>query len=110
MELTTKKCVPCEGGISPLDDAGEDRYHSLLVGWEIHRDGEHRIDKTYERKNFVEAIQFVQRIAEVAEEEGHHPNIRIHGWNKVTIEIFTHAIGGLHENDFILAAKIDRVQ
>ena len=110
MNLTGKKCVPCEGGVQPLDDAGEDRLLTSLEGWDILRDGEHRIEKNYTCKDFVGAIQFVNAIADVAESEGHHPNIYLHSWNQVRIIINTHSIGGLHENDFILAAKIDSLK
>lgn len=104
-ELLKKKCVPCEGGAMPLDREGADRYMSMVAGWNLSEDAK-KISKVYKFKDFVGAINFVNHVAEIAEGEGHHPNIKIN-WNKVELENFTHAIGGLSENDFILAAKID---
>ena len=74
--------------------------------WELCDDSK-KIRRRLKRKNFVEAMALVNRVADLAEAEGHHPDIRIHGWNKIEFTLYTHKIGGLHENDFILAAKID---
>jgi 4a-hydroxytetrahydrobiopterin dehydratase len=105
MDLTAKKCVPCEGGVQPLEKEKAAEYLKQLgPGWET--DGK-KITKRYRFKDFAEAMGFVNKVAEVAEAEGHHPDIHIEGWNKVRIVLFTHAIKGLHENDFIVAAKID---
>jgi len=104
--LIDKKCVPCEGGVAVLTDSQEDGFTPLVPQWALGREAVHRITRNYEFTDFAEAMAFVNKVAEVAEEEGHHPNITI-SWNKVNLELFTHAIGGLSENDFIVAAKID---
>jgi 4a-hydroxytetrahydrobiopterin dehydratase len=104
--LIDKKCVPCEGGVPVLTDSQEDGFAPLVPKWVLHREGVHRLTRGFEFKDFVEAMAFVNRVADVAEEEGHHPNITI-SWNRVDLELYTHAIDGLSENDFIVAAKID---
>lgn len=103
-DLLKKKCVPCEGGIPPLTQEEVKRYLSQVGGWE--NVDNKRIRKKFKFKDFKEAIAFVNNVADLAESEGHHPDIHVH-WNEVTFELWTHAIGGLHENDFILAAKIE---
>lgn len=109
-ELLTKKCVPCKGGIPPLGDADVQKYLKEIPEWDVHTEEEvPRIDREFTFKDFKEAIAFVNKVADIAEAEGHHPNILIHSWNKVRIELYTHAIGGLHENDFIIAAKINEL-
>lgn len=107
--LIDKKCVPCEGGVPVLTNGQEDGFAPLVPQWVLSRGGVHRIVRSYEFKDFVDAMSFVNKVADVAEEEGHHPNISI-SWNKVDLELFTHAIGGLSENDFIVAAKIDTLR
>jgi 4a-hydroxytetrahydrobiopterin dehydratase len=102
-ELTQKQCVPCEGGIPSLDKAAVKRLLTQVSGWSL--EGKW-ISKEIKFKNFVAAVEFVDRVADIAEEEGHHPDIHIH-YNIVRFDIWTHAIDGLSENDFILAAKID---
>lgn len=103
-DLTKQHCVPCEGGTAPL--AGKDL--ELLVksvrDWKLDQNA--KISKEFKFKNFIEAMKFVNQIAEIAEKEGHHPDISI-SYNRVRLELTTHAIGGLSQNDFILAAKID---
>lgn len=84
------------------------KYLAEVPGWEVIDNK--KIVKSLKFKDFKEAMGFVNKVAELAEVEGHHPDILIHGWNKVRLELSTHAIGGLSENDFILAAKIDRIQ
>jgi 4a-hydroxytetrahydrobiopterin dehydratase len=106
MELTKLRCVPCEGGIPPFTDAQEDDYMKEVPSWTLHRSGMHMLRKHYRFADFKEAISFVNRVAEIAEQEGHHPNIHI-SYSTVDLELYTHAIGGLSENDFIVAAKID---
>ena len=105
-DLTKQHCVPCEGGVDPL--AGRDL--ELLLGsvknWAL-VDGK-KISKELKFNGFVEAMKFVNRVAEIAESEGHHPDIFI-SYNKVRFELTTHAIKGLSQNDFILAAKIDEI-
>jgi 4a-hydroxytetrahydrobiopterin dehydratase len=111
-DLTTKHCVPCEGGTPPLSDAEEERLKPQVPDWILmHSDGTtvvHKIRRQFTFKNFKEAIAFVDKVAEIAEAEGHHPDIYIF-YNKVQLELYTHAVGGLSENDFIMAAKIDKV-
>ncbi len=104
--LLKKKCVPCEGrGIKPLSRTDAQDYLDELQGWTLNKD-ERQISKEFKFKDFIGAINFVHNVADIAEAEGHHPDIHIH-YNKVLLELSTHAIGGLSENDFILAAKID---
>ena len=105
-QLRTKKCVPCEGGVPKLTSAQAEAQLASLVGWKITTDGQ-RIRKEWTTKNFMAGMDFFNKVAEVAESEGHHPDIHLAGFRNVAIEIWTHAIGGLSENDFILAAKID---
>src|SRR6478672_5328175 len=106
--LTKKKCVPCEGGVPTLSKQEVDRLLEALPGWHTTREGQ-RIRREWKAKNFVAAIDFFNKIAALAEEEGHHPDLHLVGYRNVAVEIWTHAIGGLSENDFIVAAKIDRV-
>lgn len=108
MSLTKKKCIPCEGYSNPLSDSEEDKFLSEVKNWKVFREGEHRIIKEYSLIHFRDSISFVNKIADLSENEGHHPNITIK-FNTVIIEINTHAIKGLSENDFILAAKIDEI-
>ncbi|MCB0749326.1 MAG: 4a-hydroxytetrahydrobiopterin dehydratase [Ignavibacteriae bacterium] len=109
MDLLSKKCVPCEGSTKPLNSNEEENLLLQIKDWTLIKEREHRIIKEFQLKNFVGAVEFVNKIAVIAEKEGHHPNIFIHSYNKVNVEIFTHAIGGLSENDFIVAAKIDEI-
>ena len=105
MALTDKKCVPCEGGVQPFTESQINDYLAQLkTEWEVV--AFIKIKKQFKFKDFKEAMAFVNKIAEIAEKEGHHPDITIN-YNRVTIELSTHSIGGLSENDFILAAKIE---
>jgi 4a-hydroxytetrahydrobiopterin dehydratase len=106
MDLKNKKCVPCEGGIPKLNQEQISKYLEQIFGWETR--GE-KIHKNFKFKNFVQAMAFINKMAEVAEAEGHHPDFTVH-YNIVEVVIWTHAIGGLSENDFILAAKIDGIE
>ena len=106
MELAAKKCIPCEAGTPPLSPDEVRKYLPEAEGWEVLEDK--KIQKKFRFKNFVESMAFVNKIAQIAEEEGHHPDIHII-YSRVTIELMTHAIGGLSENDFIMAAKIDKL-
>lgn len=107
-ELIRKKCVPCEGGVPMLSETEARRFLEGLEGWAL--SGDHKsISKTWTVKNFVAGMDFLNGIAKVAEDEGHHPDVHLTGYRNVKVEISTHAIGGLSENDFILAAKIDEV-
>ncbi len=103
--LTQKRCLPCEGGVSKLTSSEIQEFLKQISAWCL--EGE-KIHKTFQFKNFLEAMKFVNQMAEIAEQEGHHPDFSVH-YNKVDIFIWTHAIGGLSENDFILAAKIDQI-
>jgi 4a-hydroxytetrahydrobiopterin dehydratase len=104
--LLKKKCVPCEKkGMKPMERADAQDYVDESYGWILNEDAT-RISKEYKFKDFIGAINFVERVADVAEMEGHHPDIHIH-YNKVLLELWTHSIGGLSENDFIVAAKVD---
>lgn len=105
-ELSSKQCVPCRGGVPPLQGEEINRLLAQLNGWEVVK--EHHLKKSYGLANFAEALQFVTRVGELAEEQGHHPDICF-GWGKVEITIWTHKIDGLTESDFILAAKIDKL-
>ena len=106
MDLLKKKCIPCEDkNIKPLSKADAQDYLDEISGWTLNQDAK-RISKEFKFQDFIGAINFVERVADIAEMEGHHPDIHIH-YNKVLLELSTHSIGGLSENDFIVAAKID---
>ena len=107
-ELTNKKCRPCSAQTAPLKgDAIVKLQRQLGDHWKII--DEHHLEKEYSFKNFKEALDFTNRVGEIAEQEGHHPDIFL-GWGKVKLDLWTHNIGGLSENDFILAAKADSVR
>ena len=105
--LAQRKCKPCEGGAEPLPPSASQRLLQDVKGWEL-VDGK-LIRKTVKCKDFLDAVNLIQRIAPVAEAEDHHPDLHLTGYRKLAIELSTHAIGGLSENDFILAAKIDEL-
>lgn len=106
--LADKSCVPCKGGVPPLAGDVLDGLHRQLAGdWRLVAG--HHLEKTYRFKNFREALAFTNRVGELAESENHHPDILL-AWGRVTLEIWTHTIDGLTESDFVLAAKIDRLQ
>ena len=108
MDLLKKKCVPCEGGAAPFPPSTIAIYlPKLKITWSVVDDK--KLRWTFIFKDFREAMKFVEKVAKVAEKEGHHPDIIIN-YNKVTIELTTHAIGGLSENDFIVAAKIESIE
>jgi 4a-hydroxytetrahydrobiopterin dehydratase len=102
MDLRAKHCVPCEGGVPKLDPGQIATLLAEIPGWEERDD---RLHRQFTFRDFVTAMRFVNRMAEVAEAEGHHPDFTVH-YRQVDVVIWTHAIGGLSENDFILAAKI----
>jgi len=104
-DLTTKKCTPCEGGTPPLNGEKVGEYLKQIPEWTL-AEGKKKISRTFKFKNFKEAMAFLNKVALIAEEEGHHPDIHL-SYNKLTLELWTHAIKGLSENDFIVAAKID---
>ncbi len=107
MDFASKRCVPCEGGVPRKTPIEVDEALRSLDGWDP-RDEKTRIHKHYRFKDFAEAMRFVNALAAVAEAEGHHPDFSVH-WNAVDVTLWTHAIGGLSENDFIVAAKLDRL-
>lgn len=102
-DLTNKNCKPCEGGVPPLTRAQATDLMKQLQGWALH---ETTIDKTFEFKNYYQTMAFVNAVAWVSHREDHHPDMTV-GYNKCRVEYSTHAIGGLSENDFICAAKVD---
>ena len=109
-DLANKKCVPCEGGVPSLDLSQIHKYQKKVDGWDV-KPNEKKIyflEKNFKFKNFLESQEFVNKVGTISENEGHHPDI-LFGWGYVKIRITTHAIAGLSENDFILAAKIDKI-
>ncbi len=107
MSLARKECVPCKGGVPPLKGDELNQLNEQVEGWDVIE--EHHLSKTYKFPNFVKALEFVNKVGSIAEQQGHHPNIFL-TWGKVRIETWTHKINGLTESDFILAAKIDEIQ
>src|SRR5438093_332575 len=107
-ELTRKHCKPCEGGVPPLSPAEVKKYLADVPQWKLAADGK-SIRREWRVKDFATALDFFQRIGQIAEAEDHHPDLHLTGYRNVAIELSTHAIGGLSENDFILAAKIDQL-
>jgi 4a-hydroxytetrahydrobiopterin dehydratase len=103
--LTGKVCTPCQGGIPPLTEDEAKAYLSSTPGWEL-TDGATWVRRGFNFGNFVEALEFVNKVGGIAEAEGHHPDITF-GWGYADVSLQTHKIKGLHENDFILAAKIN---
>lgn len=108
MNLKNQKCEVCKVGAPPLPENELKEYMSEVDNWELY-DNDSKIKKEFEFKNFMEAVGFINKIANIAEEAGHHPDIYLHNYKKVRIELFTHKINNLHKNDFILAAKIDEI-
>ena len=106
-KLADRQCVPCDGNVPPLEpDEIKDFLQEISKGWKAVKN--HHLIRSYKFADFAESLEFVNLIAEIAEEEGHHPDINF-GWGYAEIKIYTHAIDGLSESDFILAAKIDEV-
>jgi 4a-hydroxytetrahydrobiopterin dehydratase len=108
-QLTKKKCVPCEGGVPKYTREEAEEQLKKLDGWKLTENGQ-RIRKDWTMKNFLAGMSFFEKVAELAEQEQHHPDLHLWGYKNLWIEIWTHAIGGLSENDFILAAKIDELK
>ncbi len=109
-DLLKKKCVPCEGGIKPFDIGEIHKYQKKVDGWDI-KQSEKKIyflEKKFTFQNFINSQSFINKVGEISEKENHHPDIHF-GWGYAKIVITTHAIEGLSENDFILAAKIDQI-
>jgi len=109
-DLTKKKCIPCEGGIIPFDISEIHKYQKKVDGWQIieNKKKVFFLYKKFTFKNFSESQNFINFVGKISEEEGHHPDITF-GWGYAEIKVTTHAIEGLSENDFILAAKIDKL-
>ena len=109
-DLLDKKCIPCEGGVVPFDISEIHKYQKKVDGWEVLKDGKniYYLEKKFVFKDFLGSQNFVNEVGKISEQEGHHPDI-LFGWGYAKINISTHAIKGLSENDFILAAKIDKI-
>ena len=105
-DLASRECVPCRGGVPPLKGEELRRLNDQVDGWTVVE--EHHLMKVYKFRDFAESLAFVNRVGELAEQQGHHPDICF-GWGRVEITIWTHKIDGLTESDFILAAKIDEL-
>jgi 4a-hydroxytetrahydrobiopterin dehydratase len=104
--LADKTCAPCSGDAPALEDTELEELRQQVPGWEVVE--EHHLQRKFSFGNFREALDFVNRVGEMAEEQGHHPDVRF-GWGYAEVTVFTHKIDCLTENDFILAAKVDRL-
>ncbi len=107
MSLADQTCVPCRGGVPALKGAELEALKAQLPGWEVVN--EHHLHRTFQFPDFKTALDFVNRAGAIAEEQGHHPDLLL-AWGRVEVTIFTHKVDGLTESDFVLAAKIDRLQ
>ena len=107
-DLISQKCVPCEGGTKPLTPGEAEPFLKAVEDWQLENGGK-KIMKKFKFPDFKTALNFVNKIGAIAEEEGHHPDIKL-GYGKVEVELSTHAIGGLSVNDFIMAAKINKLE
>jgi len=109
-DLAKKKCVPCEGNIPPFDKSEIHKYLKKVDGWNVEKDDNNNfyLIKEFSFQNFKESQNFINKVSEIAELENHHPDLSF-GWGYCKIKIFTHAIKGLAESDFVLAAKIDNI-
>ena len=109
-DLHNKNCIPCKGGIPPLDISEIHKYLKKVDGWDVSKkEGDiYFLERKFTFKNFAESQKFVNQVSDIAESEGHHPDITF-GWGYAIIQIFTHKIKGLVESDFILAAKINKI-
>jgi 4a-hydroxytetrahydrobiopterin dehydratase len=107
-DLRQRRCEACEGGIAPLSDQQIRDRLAALPAWSLCDDGK-RIRRQWRVKDFVAGLDFFNRVGKIAEDEGHHPDLHLIGYRNVAVELWTHALGGLSDNDFILAAKIDEV-
>ena len=108
MDLANKKCVPCEGGVDPFNHEQVQEYMKALEdGWDVEED--QILTREWDFPDFKSAMLFANKVGDIAEAEGHHPDLHVY-WGKVVVDLWTHAIEGLSENDFIVAAKIDRIK
>lgn len=107
-ELTRKRCAPCEGGVAPLTPDAVRTYLMVLPNWKL-TDDRKRIRREWRVQDFLDGLDFFNRIGQLAESEGHHPDLFLTNYRDVAVELWTHAIDGLSDNDFILAAKIDQL-
>jgi len=107
-DLTARHCVPCEGGVPPLDPAQVRDRLAAVPAWRLTEDGK-RIRREWRVADFARALDFFRRIGDIAEREDHHPDLHLTGYRNVAVELSTHAVNGLTDNDFILAAKIDEL-
>ena len=109
-DLADKKCIPCEGNIPPFDKSEIHKYLKKVDGWDVKsdKDENYYLIKEFSFNNFKESQKFINKVGDIAEKENHHPDISF-GWGYCRVKIFTHAIKGLAESDFILAAKIDKI-
>ncbi len=105
MGLASNKCEPCRGGVLPVSREEAEGLLPEIPGWELHEEAT-KIRKTFRFRNFVEAMEFARKVGDVAEGEGHHPDMTV-GWGYCTVVFQTHKIRGLHRNDFIMAAKVN---
>ncbi len=109
IDLAQRECIPCKGGVPPLSRSECEALLGALDGdWELRHDPHDYIEKTYRFKNFRDALDYVNRVGELAERIGHHPDVYL-SWGRVKLQIWTHKIGGLTESDFIFAAKCERL-
>ena len=109
-DLLNKKCIPCEGGVPSLDLSEIHKYQKKVDGWDVKKNEKqiYFLEKNYKFKDFINSQKFIDKVGEISEKENHHPDI-LFGWGYAKVMITTHAIEGLSENDFILAAKIDQI-
>ena len=110
-DLHNKNCIPCKGGVPPFEMSEIHKYIKKVDGWDVKNKEEktYFLEKNFSFNNFKESQKFINQVGEIAEKEGHHPDIQF-GWGYAKIQIFTHKIKGLVESDFILAAKIDKIK
>ena len=106
MDLSTKDCVPCKGGVPPLPRTEQERLLQQLAGWTINAEG--HLEKTYPHPGFRTGLEFVKRVGEMCESQGHHGDIHL-AWGATRLEVWTHKVGGLIEADFVWAAKADKL-
>ncbi len=110
MDFTKKHCVPCEGGTKPLTKDKAKEYLKAAEEWELLNEKPMKIQRKFTFKNFKEALDFINKVGKLAQSEGHHPDINLYSFKNVDITLYTHAIGGLSENDYILATKINQIK